>query len=200
MNKIADFFGKITAFALLVIFCYLLYTLIISIPSILDGAGDFKSIFAAMAVTFLGPLLLKYYEKHFEKKIKIEISFREKILEDCSEIIAFVVSLNFNDDLKKELNIGLLSEIEMQRTIVKFKTSIAQWGSPEIINAWNEYMQSCLVGDGDGVRAIARLLIEVRSEMGHKKIAEKDMLLFLASDWEEYESKLNAVKEVDSPE
>ena len=70
--------------------------------------------FHNMCITFfLYPLILKYFEKYWDKENTIQLSFRERKIDDCAEMILFVHDHSASDELKKELGIKAFTFYEI---------------------------------------------------------------------------------------
>ena len=188
-DKVINFIWGAIVICLLGLFGYLIYIFIKAVPDIMAGTSGIQPVLAAVAATMISSLMIKWYEKYLDRKNQIKLSFRERKIDDCAEMILFVHDHNASDELKKELGIKTLSESEIQKCIHKFTSAVIQWGSPEMIQAWNEYRKNNKPTPKDGVKNLAKLLIAVRKEMGHESISEADLLRFLVKDWDEHQEK-----------
>ena len=166
-----------------------LYQFIMSLPELFRENQALASVLTTLLVVVVAPVIVKYVDRYFERKNQLKLFFHEKKVTDCAEMILFVHDHNASDEFKKELGIKTLSESEIQKCIHKFTSAVIQWGSPEMIQAWNEYRNKNKPTPKDGVKNLAKLLIAVRKEMGHESISEDDLLRFLVKDWDEHQEK-----------
>ena len=166
-----------------------LYQFIMSLPELFRENQALASVLTTLLVVVVAPVIVKYVDRYFERKNQLKLFFHEKKVTDCAEMILFVHDHNASDEFKKELGIKTLSESEIQKCIHKFTSAVIQWGSPEMIQAWNEYRKNNKPTPKDGVKNLAKLLIAVRKEMGHESISEADLLRFLVKDWDEHQEK-----------
>lgn len=185
-NDILIFIGAIL---LMLVITWGLYQFIMSLPELFRENQALASVLTTLLVVVVAPVIVKYVDRYFERKNQLKLFFHEKKVTDCAEMILFVHDHNASDELKKELGIKTLSESEIQKCIHKFTSAVIQWGSPEMIQAWNEYRKNNKPTPKDGVKNLAKLLIAVRKEMGHESISEADLLRFLVKDWDEHQEK-----------
>ena len=185
-NDILIFIGAIL---LMLVITWGLYQFIMSLPELFRENQALASVLTTLLVVVVAPVIVKYVDRYFERKNQLKLFFHEKKVTDCAEMILFVHDHNASDEFKKELGIKTLSESEIQKCIHKFTSAVIQWGSPEMIQAWNEYRKNNKPTPKDGVKNLAKLLIAVRKEMGHESISEADLLRFLVKDWDEHQEK-----------
>ena len=185
-NDILIFIGAIL---LMLVITWGLYQFIMSLPELFRENQALASVLTTLLVVVVAPVIVKYVDRYFERKNQLKLFFHEKKVTDCAEMILFVHDHNASDEFKKELGIKTLSESEIQKCIHKFTSAVIQWGSPEMIQAWNEYRKKNKPTPKDGVKNLAKLLIAVRKEMGHESISEADLLRFLVKDWDEHQEK-----------
>ena len=185
-NDILIFIGAIL---LMIVITWGLYQFIMSLPELFRENQALASVLTTLLVVVVAPVIVKYVDRYFERKNQLKLFFHEKKVTDCAEMILFVHDHNASDEFKKELGIKTLSESEIQKCIHKFTSAVIQWGSPEMIQAWNEYRKNNKPTPKDGVKNLAKLLIAVRKEMGHESISEDDLLRFLVKDWDEHQEK-----------
>ncbi len=185
-NDILIFIGAIL---LMLVITWGLYQFIMSLPELFRENQALASVLTTLLVVVVAPVIVKYVDRYFERKNQLKLFFHEKKVTDCAEMILFVHDHNASDEFKKELGIKTLSESEIQKCIHKFTSAVIQWGSPEMIQAWNEYRKKNKPTPKDGVKNLAKLLIAVRKEMGHESISEDDLLRFLVKDWDEHQEK-----------
>ena len=185
-NDILIFIGAIL---LMLVITWGLYQFIMSLPELFRENQALASVLTTLLVVVVAPVIVKYVDRYFERKNQLKLFFHEKKVTDCAEMILFVHDHNASDEFKKELGIKTLSESEIQKCIHKFTSAVIQWGSPEMIQAWNEYRKNNKPTPKDGVKNLAKLLIAVRKEMGHESISEDDLLRFLVKDWDEHQEK-----------
>ena len=184
-----DILFFISAILLMLAITWGLYQFIMSLPELFRENQALASVLTTLLVVVVAPVIVKYVDRYFERKNQLKLFFHEKKVTDCAEMILFVHDHSASDEFKKVLGIKTLSELEIQKCLHKFTSAVIQWGSPEMIQAWNEYREKNKPTPKDGLKNLAKLLIAVRKEMGHGSISEADLLRFLVKDWDDHQEQ-----------
>lgn len=176
-------------------FVFQVLVLLILVALIIGGVwGAWKTItmlspqvsvaLVAGAVTVLVSVFSVLWSKRVERLREIEQEQRRQKTPVYEEFIAFIFKILLAEKLGDEP----VTEKEMMRFISGFAQKIMVWGSDEVLQRYAAFRRAGTTSGVETVLAVEKLLLAIRSDMGHKNknLKTGDLLSIFINDLDSF--------------